>query len=90
MRESKLADKNTPYWWEAAPVKTLPPEPLVGKVDVVIVGAGYAGVAAGLVLAREGRSVAAFDAMMPGEGGSSRNQQREHPPGLCHDRPPLR
>jgi hypothetical protein len=80
MRESKLADKNTPYWWEAAPVKTLPPEPLVG----------YAGVAAGLVLAREGRSVAAFDAMMPGEGGSSRNHQREHPPGLCHDRPPLR
>ena len=39
----------------------------------LIVGAGYAGLSAGLVLAREGRSVAAFDAMNPGEGASTRN-----------------
>ena len=43
------------------------------KLDVLIVGAGYAGLSAGLVLAREGRSVAAFDAMNPGEGASTRN-----------------
>lgn len=71
--EPKIADKNTPYWWEAAPPTPLPQQPLASKVDVAIVGAGYAGLAAGLVLAREGRSVAAFDAMNPGEGASSRN-----------------
>ena len=69
----KVADKSTPYWWEAAPVRPLPPRPLAKKLDVAIVGAGYAGLSAGLVLAREGRSVAAFDAMSPGEGASSRN-----------------
>ena len=73
MQQPKVADKNTPYWWEAAPVKPLPPQPLAKTLDVAIVGAGYAGLSAGLVLAREGRSVAAFDAMNPGEGASSRN-----------------
>jgi glycine/D-amino acid oxidase-like deaminating enzyme len=46
---------------------------LVKRLDVAIVGAGYAGLAAGLLLARAGRSVAAFDAMNPGEGASTRN-----------------
>jgi len=73
MHEPKVADKNTPYWWESAPVKPLPQQPLAKKLDVAIVGAGYAGLSAGLVLARGGRSVAAFDAMNPGEGASSRN-----------------
>src|SRR5918995_6648632 len=73
VHEPKVADKNTPYWWEAAPVKPLPRQPLAKKLDVAIVGAGYAGLSAGLALAREGRSVAAFDAMNPGEGASSRN-----------------
>jgi glycine/D-amino acid oxidase-like deaminating enzyme len=73
VQQPKVADKNTPYWWEAAPVKPLPPQPLAKTLDVAIVGAGYAGLSAGLVLAREGRSVAAFDAMNPGEGASSRN-----------------
>ena len=68
-----VADKNTPFWWEEAPVKPLPRQPLPKKLDVAIVGAGYAGLSAGLVLARGGRSVAAFDAMKPGEGASSRN-----------------
>ncbi len=73
MEEPRIADKDTPYWWEAAPVKPLPQQPLAKMVDVAIVGAGYTGLSAGLVLAREGRSVAAFDAMTPGEGASSRN-----------------
>ncbi|WP_353641807.1 FAD-binding oxidoreductase [Mesorhizobium sp. WSM2239] len=73
MHQEKVADKNTPYWWEAAPVRPLPSQPLAKRLDVAIVGAGYAGLSAGLVLAREGRSVAAFDAMNPGEGASSRN-----------------
>lgn len=73
MNAPKIADKSTPYWWEAAPVKPLPAQPLASKLDVLIVGAGFAGLSAGLALAREGRSVAAFDAMHPGEGASSRN-----------------
>ena len=28
VHEPKVADKNTPYWWEAAPVMALPPQPL--------------------------------------------------------------
>ena len=73
MENAQIADKNTPYWWEEAPVKPLPRQPLAKKLDVAIIGAGYAGLSAGLVLAREGRSVAAFDAMNPGEGASTRN-----------------
>jgi len=73
MHKPKVADKDTPYWWEASPLKQLPQQLLPKKLDVLIVGAGYAGLSAGLVLAREGRSVAAFDAMNPGEGASTRN-----------------
>ncbi len=73
VNECKVADRSTPYWWEAAPPTPLSPLPLAKKLDVVIVGAGYAGLAAGLTLAREGRSVAAFDSMDPGEGASTRN-----------------
>lgn len=73
MTQTPIAAKNTSYWWEAAPVKPLPQQPLAKDVDVVIIGAGYAGLAAGLVLARAGRSVVAFDAMNPGEGASTRN-----------------
>jgi glycine/D-amino acid oxidase-like deaminating enzyme len=73
VHEPRVAEKNTPFWWEEAPVKPLPRQPLAKKLDVAIVGAGYAGLSAGLALAREGRSVAAFDAMNPGEGASSRN-----------------
>ena len=73
MHEPKVAEKDTPYWWEAAPLEPLPRQTLPEKLDVLIVGAGYAGLSAGLVLAREGRSVAAFDAMNPGEGASTRN-----------------
>ena len=72
LREA-VAEKNTPFWWEEAPVKPLPRQPLAKTLDVAIVGAGYAGLSAGLALARGGRSVAAFDAMKPGEGASSRN-----------------
>lgn len=65
--------ETTPYWWHAAPVQPLPETPLEKSVDVVIVGAGYAGLSAGMTLARAGRSVAIFDRQHPGEGASSRN-----------------
>ena len=64
---------STPYWWEAAPLSPLPSRSLPSAVDVLIVGAGYAGLSAGLTLARAGRSVAIFDRQDPGEGASTRN-----------------
>ncbi|MEP0190098.1 MAG: FAD-dependent oxidoreductase, partial [Erythrobacter sp.] len=67
------AFKCTPYWWEAAPVSPLPQMPLEKRVDVAIIGAGYAGLTAGLTLARAGRSVGVYDKQHPGEGASSRN-----------------
>lgn len=62
-----------PYWWEAAPPRTLPQVPFAPVCDVVIVGAGYTGVSAAMTLARAGRSVQVFDKMRPGEGASTRN-----------------
>jgi glycine/D-amino acid oxidase-like deaminating enzyme len=73
MQQSNIACKNTPYWWEAAPVRPLPSQPLTKQADVVVVGAGYAGLTAAIMLARAGRSVTVLDKMNPGEGASSRN-----------------
>jgi glycine/D-amino acid oxidase-like deaminating enzyme len=65
--------RNDPYWWEAAPPSILGESTVASRSDVVIVGAGYTGLSAGLTLARAGRSVQIFDAMRPGEGASTRN-----------------
>lgn len=73
MQQRQIAEKSTPYWWEAAPVQPIPSHPIPRQADVVIVGAGYAGLTAGLTLARAGRSVVILDKMNPGEGASSRN-----------------
>jgi glycine/D-amino acid oxidase-like deaminating enzyme len=65
--------RNEPYWWEAAPPSILARAEVATRCDVVVVGAGYTGLSAGLTLARAGRSVQIFDAMRPGEGASTRN-----------------
>ncbi|HDL16314.1 MAG TPA: FAD-binding oxidoreductase, partial [Rhizobiales bacterium] len=62
-----------PYWWEAAEPRRLPETPVAAACDIAVVGAGYAGLSAALVLARAGRSVQVFDKLRPGEGASSRN-----------------
>ena len=64
---------STPYWWEEAPPAASRPVDVQTKCDVVIIGAGYTGLSAGLTLARAGRSVQIFDRQRPGEGASSRN-----------------
>ena len=66
--------KLQPYWWDEAPRPDLAEAKLPSRVDVAIVGAGYTGLAAGMVLARAGRSVLICDAEAAGWGASSRNQ----------------
>ncbi len=76
MAEQVFAEgwSSEPFWWEAAPLE---PDaaggPLPSPVDVLIVGAGYTGLSAALVLARAGRSVLVLDAGPPGGGASRRN-----------------
>ena len=65
--------KLLPYWWEHAPREKSTTVALPEKVDVAVVGAGYSGLNAALVLAREGLSVVVFEAGQLGEGASSRN-----------------
>ena len=65
--------KNDVYWWSDAPLMALEPKPVPAAADVVIVGAGYTGLAAAIRLARAGRSVQVFDRQRPGEGASTRN-----------------
>ena len=63
-----------PYWWdEAPPDRTDTGEPLPERSDVLVVGAGYAGLSAALTLARAGRSVLVLDAACPGFGASTRS-----------------
>ncbi|MCK1722430.1 FAD-binding oxidoreductase [Bradyrhizobium sp. 141] len=63
----------TPFWWRAAPPASGPWPSLPKSADVVVIGAGFTGLSAALVLTRAGRQVALVDAGAPGFGASTRN-----------------
>jgi gamma-glutamylputrescine oxidase len=65
--------KAEPYWWDAAPPEDASGEALPERVDVLIVGSGFAGLSAALEAARAGVSVAVLDSGLLGGGASSRS-----------------
>ena len=62
-----------PYWWRDAPPEDIAQQQVSPTCDVAIVGAGYTGLTAALILANSGLSVQIFDSAHPGYGASTRN-----------------
>ncbi len=62
-----------PFWWDDAEPRTTECGSAPESVDVLIVGAGFAGLGAAIPLARAGRQVAVFDRVRAGDGASTRN-----------------
>ena len=62
-----------PFWWELAEPRRSGDGELPKKVDVLVIGSGFTGLSAALVLARSGREVAVIDSEAIGYGASSRN-----------------
>ncbi len=65
--------KPKPYWWEAYEPQALELRDLPKSARIAIVGAGYAGIATALELAKQGIEAVVLDAAEPGFGASSRN-----------------
>ena len=65
--------KAQPYWWEAARPSIGAPDSLPKRVDVCIIGGGYAGLNCALELARSGTQCVVVDSKRIGQGASSRN-----------------
>ena len=65
--------RQTPYWWDAAPLSVGTSAPLPLRTEVLVVGSGYTGLSAALTLARGGLNVLVVDRQRIGEGASSRN-----------------
>lgn len=65
--------KSEPYWWRTAPPRHLAPSSIAARYDVAIIGSGFTGLHAALVLARAGADVLVIEAEGVGYGASRRN-----------------
>jgi glycine/D-amino acid oxidase-like deaminating enzyme len=61
------------YWLTTVRMPVPPAQPLPGKVDVAIIGAGFTGLSAALTLAKLGARVVVLESETIGWGASSRN-----------------
>jgi len=61
------------FWLTTAKMPDAPPQPLPSRADVAIIGAGFTGLSAALVLAKRGAKVVVLEAETIGWGASSRN-----------------
>ena len=64
--------KEDPYWWDDAPPPKLTVDEIPKKVDVVVIGSGYAGLSCAIELARAGTEILVIDRVEIGSGASSR------------------
>jgi glycine/D-amino acid oxidase-like deaminating enzyme len=65
--------KRSPYWWEEYSPPDMEDGALPDKVDVLVVGGGYTGVACALALAQAGADALVLDARQMGYGASTRS-----------------
>ena len=65
--------KIAPFWWEDSPRPNADEIELPQKTDIAVIGGGYSGLSAALVLARGGATVTVFEAGVLGAGASTLN-----------------
>ena len=63
----------SPFWWDDARPNGATADDIPSSTEVAIIGGGFTGLNAALVLARAGKQVSVYDADAPGWGASSRN-----------------
>ena len=68
-----MQEFGTPFWWQDGAALPDLPETVSGKTDILIIGGGYTGLSAALTARRAGASVTVVDAVVPGQGASTRN-----------------
>jgi len=72
MQWSDESEPGTPYWWDV--LKNDPADDLLPQdCDVLVIGAGYAGLSAAIAAHDCGASVVVVDKDEPGQGASTRN-----------------
>ncbi|KIE59164.1 hypothetical protein A946_03950 [Methylacidiphilum kamchatkense Kam1] len=68
-----LPFKTTPYWWETVEPLKVDNKEIPNQMDVAIVGSGYTGLWASIILKEQGVDVHVFEAKELGYGASTRN-----------------
>jgi len=79
-RSAPLAEeyRETPVWWDDTTFPTVDEATLPATCDVVVIGAGFTGLAAAARLASEGKHAVVVDRGALGEGASGRNAGMIH------------
>ena len=86
-RSAPLAEdyRETPLWWDDTTFPTIGESALPVRADVVVVGAGFTGLAAAARLSAHGLQAVVVDSGSLGEGASGRNAGMIHA-GVRRDR----